>query len=87
MVLFMETVVIVCSFLGLLFIWIFLIPDTLLSLIEQYEPRVLFRGPMQKRGQSGKPMIALTIDDVPYLGNKHRPRKAALVPRQPRPQP
>jgi peptidoglycan/xylan/chitin deacetylase (PgdA/CDA1 family) len=64
-----------CSLLGLLISWLFLIPDSLLGVIESYEPRVLFRGSQHKKGKDGKPMIALTIDDAPYLGNKHRPRK------------
>jgi peptidoglycan/xylan/chitin deacetylase (PgdA/CDA1 family) len=59
---------------------VLLIPDPLLAVLEWYEPRVVFRGPPATRrgklGGNNKPLLALSIDDVPCLGDKRGPRRA-----------
>jgi len=54
-----------------------LIPDPLIAALEWYEPRMVFRGPpaTRRRGGRHKPLLALSIDDAPYLGNKRKPRR------------
>jgi peptidoglycan/xylan/chitin deacetylase (PgdA/CDA1 family) len=55
-------------------LYLLIIPRPLVALVRWIEPRVIFCNIKQpKRG--GKPKIALTIDDCPYLGNKNKPRK------------
>lgn len=56
----------ICALLA----YLYMIPDALLAMIERVEPRIKWRFPSKK-----KRMVALSIDDVPYLGLKGGPHK------------
>lgn len=51
---------------------LYLIPDPLLCLLETLEPRIIWRS--HRSVNNKRPRVALSIDDVPYLGSKHGPR-------------
>jgi len=57
-----------------LLLYLYMIPDALLVMIEQIEPRIKWRFPTGKQPKK-KPMVALSIDDVPFLGHKSGPHK------------
>jgi len=59
---------------------LYLMPDTLITMMEVWEPRMKWRAPTEKNNvkikKGKKPRIAFSIDDVPYLGHLSGPRHA-----------
>ena len=51
--------------------YLYMIPSPFVAMMERIEPRIVWR----RAWRPGRPRIALTIDDVPYLGHKSGPRR------------